>query len=60
MKYQTECHIQIIKSSFGSGPNLDRILFAFDRGYWNRESINYILKHGEDVLGTVKRSYWFY
>ena len=57
---QTEYHMQNIKSLFSSSLNLDRILFASDRGYWNRELINYILKHGEDALGTVKRSYWFH
>ena len=56
---QTECYIQIIKSLFGTKPNLDRIIFASDRGYWNKP-IKCILKHGGDVLGTVKRSYWYH
>ena len=49
--------MQITKSLFGSSQILDRILFTSDRGYWNRELFNNILKHGGDVQGTTKRSY---
>ena len=57
---QTEYYIKIIKSLFGTKPNLDRIILVSDREYWNKQLIKHILKHGGDILGTVKRSYWYH
>ena len=55
----TDCYKNIIQLMHGSKPNLDRIIFCSDRGYWNLNLVQYIILNGGDVTGTVKRCYWF-
>jgi hypothetical protein len=62
----TSCYKRITQSQFGNGhgsnlpPDLNGLLFASGRGYWNLDLFfDYLLKSNADIHGTVKRCPWF-
>ena len=55
-----DCFKGIINMLIGKKPNLERIIFCSDRGYWNISLVKYILLHwGDLTTGNVKRTFWY-
>jgi hypothetical protein len=54
-----DCYVKLVKEIFGEKPNLDKVTFCSDRGYWILKVLKYLLEHGADVHGTVRRQDWF-
>lgn len=54
-----ECYVKLVKEIFGQPPNLDKVTFCSDRGYWILDLVKFILANGGDVHGTVKRQHWY-
>lgn len=53
-----DCYVELVEEIFGVKPNLDKVTFASDRGYWILKVLKYLLAHGADVHGTVRRQDW--
>lgn len=54
-----DCYIKLVKEIFGTNPNLDKVTFCSDRGYWILDVVKYLLAHRADIQGTVRRQHWY-
>jgi len=66
-KGETEYHclmkaLQFVFNYSESNNTIDlsqKLIIAADRGYWNKDSLRYVLERGADVIGTIQRQLFY-